>query len=375
MNMFGNNLFGNNLSGNNLLGGGGGPATPPVTISLLGASSVVEGIAYQLTLSTVTGAGTVTGYVVHWGDGAIDTYTTNGVKTHIYTGAAVETITVDVVDENGTHISAGTKSVTVISAGPGGPVTISLSGDSTVEEDVAYQLTLGAVAGASAVTGYTVHWGDGAVNTYATLGVKSHVYADPGDIVITVDVTDVNGVHADAGTKLLTVSLVEIESPCDYSYATRSDIETIFGRTNVLKWSDVNNDSDANDVARRINWALCLATAHLDDRLRGSPFPAPFTTPYQMQLIDACARYAGVLLYESRGAVDYNPINGEPMHYLAMHRKLVQQFVVAVWMGKIRLGGESEATQTPQAVESSVSDILVPQFSDVLHPLTRWSQG
>ena len=56
------------------------------TIAISGAASVNEGSSYSLTLGAVTdpGADTVTSYVVHWGDGDSDTYTTNGVKTHTY---------------------------------------------------------------------------------------------------------------------------------------------------------------------------------------------------------------------------------------------------------------------------------------------------
>ena len=72
-----------------------------------GAASVNEGSPYSLTLGAVTdpGTDTVTSYIVHWGDGNSDTYTSNGAKTHTYAdGPATRAITVDLVDEDGTFL-------------------------------------------------------------------------------------------------------------------------------------------------------------------------------------------------------------------------------------------------------------------------------
>ncbi len=140
-----------------------------------------------------------------------------------------------------------------------------------------------------------------------------------------------------------------LTSQCDHLYASSYDIDVIFGNSNVQKWADVNNDQVDIDIQRRIGWALCLATSSLDDRLRSGPYPVPFTDPYANQLIDACARLAGVLLYESRGIVD-TTAEGEPVHQLAPHRKMVQQFIAAVHAGRCRPGGQPSATNYPQAI-------------------------
>src|SRR5207247_2064736 len=56
------------------------------TIAISGADHVNEGSVYTLTLGAVSdpGADTVSSYVVNWGDGNSDTYTSNGDKTHTY---------------------------------------------------------------------------------------------------------------------------------------------------------------------------------------------------------------------------------------------------------------------------------------------------
>jgi len=78
------------------------------TIAISGASNVNEGSPYSLTLGAVTdpGTDTVATYLVHWGDGFSDTYSTNGVKTHTYSdGPLSYAITVDLTDEDGTFLN------------------------------------------------------------------------------------------------------------------------------------------------------------------------------------------------------------------------------------------------------------------------------
>ncbi|TWU27019.1 putative Ig domain protein [Novipirellula galeiformis] len=91
------------------------------TIALTGSGSAVEGILYELTLGSVTDPGddTVTGYTIDWGDGTpLETPGTAGLKTHTYAdGPNDYTVTVSVIDEDGTH-TAGTHSVTVSNAAP-----------------------------------------------------------------------------------------------------------------------------------------------------------------------------------------------------------------------------------------------------------------
>jgi hypothetical protein len=149
---------------------------------------------------TDPGADTVSSYVVHWGDSSTDTYATNvGAKTHTYAdGPANRTITVDLVDEDGTFLAAGTTSVIVDNVAP----TISPDRPGHVNEGSTYSLALGAVTdpGTDTVTEWTVHWGDGSSDTYGTGGTKTHTYADgPNTYSITVDLKDEDGTFLNAG--------------------------------------------------------------------------------------------------------------------------------------------------------------------------------
>jgi hypothetical protein len=175
------------------------------TIEISGAATVNEGATYTLTLGPVTdpGTDTVTQYIVDWGDGTTDTYTTGGAKTHVYAdGSETWDISVDLIDEDGTHIGRGNPfSVTVNDVAP----TIAISGAAGLNEGATYTLTLGTVAdpGSDTVTHYIVNWGDGTSDTYTTSGAKTHVYADgPATRAITVDLIDEDGTHTNRANAL-----------------------------------------------------------------------------------------------------------------------------------------------------------------------------
>ena len=70
---------------------------------LTGANSVAEGQVFTLTLGKVSdpGTDTVTKYIVYWGDGKSDMYTTPGPVTHVYQGAlGLQVVNVHLVDED-----------------------------------------------------------------------------------------------------------------------------------------------------------------------------------------------------------------------------------------------------------------------------------
>jgi hypothetical protein len=92
------------------------------TIAISGATNVNEGSPYSLTLDAVTdpGTDTVASYIVHWGDGNTDSYSSNGVQTHTYSdGPNSYAITVNLTDEDGTFLDrANALSVTVNNVAP-----------------------------------------------------------------------------------------------------------------------------------------------------------------------------------------------------------------------------------------------------------------
>ncbi len=105
-------------------------------------------------------------------------------------------------DEDGG--SSQNQTVTVNNVAP----TIALIGTDHAVEDTTYTLTLGAVTdpGQDTVSSYMVNWGDGNNNAYSITGNVNHIYANPGDFAINVDLVDEDGSYVNVAGKALTVN-------------------------------------------------------------------------------------------------------------------------------------------------------------------------
>lgn len=154
-------------------------------IELAGNGAVDEGQVYLLTLGQPSDPGDdqVTQYIVDWGDGQSETYTEPGSVAHVYydiaDGSDV-TISVSLVDEDGSYADAATKSITVNDVTP----VLQVSGADTALEGAPYTLVLGdltdpgSVAGVIPVIEHVVDWGDGTVESFAAAGAVEHVFED-----------------------------------------------------------------------------------------------------------------------------------------------------------------------------------------------------
>lgn len=172
------------------------------TIALAGAAEVIEGSVYTLTLGAVVDPGldTIAAYTVHWGDGTTDTFASAGDVTHVYAdGDADLTITVDLIDEDATHVAVASRPVLVRNERP----ALAVSGAGSIGEGLPYVLTLGPVTdpGQDQISQYLIHWGDGTSSLASNVGSIVHEYAQ-GDATyrISVDVIDEDGIHGGAGT-------------------------------------------------------------------------------------------------------------------------------------------------------------------------------
>ncbi|UJP01066.1 MAG: PKD domain-containing protein, partial [Nitrosomonas sp.] len=149
-------------------------------------------------------------YSINWGDGsAIETGVIAAgafnftINHHFVDGSANDLINITVAD--GADDSATQQfTVNVNDVAP----TIALSGAPSVNEGSNYTLHLGAVTdpGSDTVSSYTVNWGDGISTTYASAGDVAHVYSAVGNHTITVDLTDEDGTHVNAGNLAMLVN-------------------------------------------------------------------------------------------------------------------------------------------------------------------------
>ncbi|HET6248444.1 MAG TPA: PKD domain-containing protein [Tepidisphaeraceae bacterium] len=223
------------------------------TLSISGASNVNVGATYNLTLGTITDAGqTNPSYLVHWGDGTTSTATAAGVITHSYaTDGGPTTISVDVIDANGTHASAASLAVSINRA------TVALSGKSNANPGATYTLNLGTVTDPGfVVSSYIVHWGDGSSNTYTSeTPAPTHVYTNSGSASakkITVDLVDNSGsggasyTNVTAATLGLTVNAYPFVSTTGVLNANVGGNYTLFFGTPV--------DNGFTVSALSVNW-------------------------------------------------------------------------------------------------------------------------
>ena len=98
-------------------------------IAVAPGAAVVVGLASSVMLGTVTDPGqdTVSSYVVRWGDGTTDTFSTGGVKAHTYAVAGSYAITVDLVDEDGSYANRGGTTVSVLTPQVNDPNKLNLT--------------------------------------------------------------------------------------------------------------------------------------------------------------------------------------------------------------------------------------------------------
>ena len=88
------------------------------------------------------------------------------------------------------------------------------------------------------------------------------------------------------------------------AYSARSNVEDIFGVSNVHDWADLDNDDNASNILARINRAIAVADAQIDDYFRGLFYVSPIqnasaATP--TSIVDLSACLAGLWLHNCRG--------------------------------------------------------------------------
>ncbi len=158
----------------------------PPTVAISGAPTVDEDATYTLNLSA-TGVPTnypITGWVINWGDGSGNQQIDENPSSvpHVYTAADVDgqpyTITATAINDQGSF-QAIPLNVDVLVVAP----TVTISGNSTVNEDATYTLNLshsGTVPD-HPIQSWTINWGDGSapdvIQTDATTATHVYQYA------------------------------------------------------------------------------------------------------------------------------------------------------------------------------------------------------
>ena len=110
------------------------------------------------------------------------------------------------------------------------------------------------------------------------------------------------------------------------SYCATSDIEAVFGVTNVDNWADLDNDENATNIAARIARAIVVSDAEIDDIMRRTGYRTPLVdssgnTP--TTIVNLSATKSGLWLYNARGVTDFDG-SGQPTHRLRYMQDWVQ---------------------------------------------------
>src|SRR4051794_7721399 len=263
---------------------------------------VDEGSANTWNLGPVVdpGTDTVTQYVVHWGDGNTDTFTSAQIAAmsnnvgHTYAdGPNNYNITVDLVNEDGTHLAVDTLGVAVKNV----PPFVDLTGPTMVNEGAPNTWMLGPVVdpGTDTVSQYVIHWGDGASDTFtaAQLAAMSnqvgHTYAEgPNNYTISVDLTDEDGTYLAVDTLDVAVKNVSptgaLDAVPDISEngtamltGTFSDLGLQDAHTVTVTWGDANNAAVSTFSVSAIQNAGGMAVLQVGDTFNSSTDGAVLT--------------------------------------------------------------------------------------------------
>ncbi len=191
-------------------------AAPTIT----GDSTADEGDNYGITL-TLNG-NTINSWDIDWSDGAYDSSIqgTTTTKTHRFMGStSAADIVAYVYDADGMHELTG-PSVTISNLAP----TVSISGDSEIDEGSMYTLNLSASdPGDDEITHWVIDWDDGgdAETIWGNPESVDHFFAHHADDPLTISATafDADGDESDADTHDLTVDDVAATITADWGDA------------------------------------------------------------------------------------------------------------------------------------------------------------
>ena len=131
------------------------------------------------------------------------------------------------------------------------------------------------------------------------------------------------------------------------AYATRTDVEVVYGKHNVRLWADVDNDNDTARIEERITWANNLAKEKVDTFMRGGHYEIPFVTPYPVLIVNLAAMIAGTILYDARRLIDSSDDGDE----ISPQRRMINQIKQDLTSGRALLDLDT-AKRFPEALKS-----------------------
>ncbi len=115
-------------------------------------------------------------------------------------------------------------------------------------------------------------------------------------------------------------------------YTDRLKLEWIFGRVNLQKWADLDNDRNSEFIRDRITWSCEVATAYINGRMANGRYSVPFTNP-DKNIIHLTGLFAGTILYDGRANKSGDTVRDE----LSIQRKSARRLLHEILTGQLKL--------------------------------------
>lgn len=124
-------------------------------------------------------------------------------------------------------------------------------------------------------------------------------------------------------------------------YTDDDTLNLVYGKVNVDRWADLNNDENDYEIDARRTWALALAEEIVDAELRFGSYEVPFSTvPEIIKYVTTLK--AGLLLYEGRRIT-----SDEQQNQLSAQSKTYRMMMGKILAGQIRLDATLQSKDYP----------------------------
>ncbi len=140
------------------------------------------------------------------------------------------------------------------------------------------------------------------------------------------------------------------------AYITQADIESVFGVSNVARWSQLDPDTTGADTSR-IAAAIAYAEETVQDRLRGGLYAVPFVasgSSFPASLKTWIAQIAGSWLYKSRGMLDSPSGEEQDRNRITVQERDAMRGINAVLAGQRSLELQRATASGPAGTPVSV---------------------
>lgn len=147
-------------------------------------------------------------------------------------------------------------------------------------------------------------------------------------------------------------------------YIARSDLEALYGASNIAEWADVGANGDATEIDTRVASAIESAESMVEDRLRGNQYRIPFVADDGGTLTtirEICATLAAFNLYKRKGLASADTTGKMSVDWRTAHETLnaIAGGQIKPGLSKVSRAGSALSVVTPAKVADSATRLGV----------------